>query len=94
MPYLLVRHTVADYDKWEPFFDEHGTMRKASGSKGARVFRNRDNPNDLVILLEWDDLAKAQEFAQSDDLRQVMQRAGVVSQPEAVFLDEVHSISA
>jgi len=50
-------------------FDERRAIRKAAGSKGDRVFRNADNPNELVILLEWDDLKKAREFAQSDDLK-------------------------
>jgi len=46
MTYLLVRHKVEDYAKWKPVFDEHGAARKAGGSKGARVFRFIDNPNE------------------------------------------------
>jgi hypothetical protein len=42
----------------------------------------------LVILLEWDDLEKARQFAQSEDLRQTMQRAGVLDQPDVYFLNE------
>jgi hypothetical protein len=42
----------------------------------------------VVILLEWDDLEKARQFAQSEDLRQAMQRAGVVDQPDVYFLNE------
>jgi heme-degrading monooxygenase HmoA len=69
-------------------YDEHGATRKASGSAGGRVFRSADNPNEVVILLEWDDLEKARQFAQSEDLRQTMQRAGVVDQPDVYFLNE------
>jgi hypothetical protein len=29
-----------------------------------------------VILLEWDDLENARQFAQSDDLRETMQQLG------------------
>jgi heme-degrading monooxygenase HmoA len=88
MPYLLVRHKVEDYARWRPIYDEHGATRKASGSAGGRVFRSADNPNEVVILLEWDDLEKARQFAQSEDLRQAMQRAGVVDQPDVYFLNE------
>jgi heme-degrading monooxygenase HmoA len=88
MPYLLVRHKVEDYARWRPIYDEHGATRKASGSAGGRVFRSADNPNEVVILLEWDDLEKARQFAQSEDLRQTMQRAGVVDQPDVYFLNE------
>src|SRR5215207_1926254 len=74
MPYMLVRHKVEDYERWKPGFEEHGATRKESGSKGVRLFRNADDPNETVILLEWDDLENARQFAQSDDLREAMQR--------------------
>ena len=91
MPYLLVHHKVADYAQWRPIYDEHAATRKASGASGSasgRVFRRATDPNELVILLEWDDLEKARQFAQSEDLRQTMQRAGVVDQPDVYFLNE------
>ena len=89
MTYLLVRHKVEDYAKWKPVFDEHGAARKAGGSKGARVFRNTDNPNEPVIITEWPTLEQARKFAQSPDLREAMQRAGVIGMPDVLFLDEV-----
>jgi heme-degrading monooxygenase HmoA len=94
MPYLLVHHTVEDYAKWKLVFDEHATNRKTGGSKGEHLFRNADNPNQIVILFEWDDLDKARQFTQSDDLRQAMQRAGVISRPDLYFLEEVEKVRA
>ena len=94
MPYLLVRHKVADYNTWKPVFDEHAATRKTSGSQGGRLFRNAHDPNETVILLEWDDLEKARQFAQSEDLRQTMQRAGVADQPDIYFLEEVEHVPA
>jgi heme-degrading monooxygenase HmoA len=91
MPYLLVRHKVEDYARWRPIYDEHAATRKASGASGSaagRVFRSATDPNEVVILLEWDDLEKARQFAQSADLHQTMQRAGVVAQPDVYFLNE------
>ena len=93
MPYVLVRHKVEDYAKWKPFFDQHGATRQASGSLGGRLFRNANDPNELVVLFEWDDLEKARQFAQSNDLREIMQRAGVADQPDIYFLEEVEHVS-
>lgn len=93
MPYVLIRHKVADYAKWKIMFDEHGTIRKTSGSKGGRVFRNADDPNEVVILFEWDDMEKARGFVQSEDLRRTMQRAGVSDKPDFYYLDEVEKVS-
>ena len=82
MPYLVVRHKVEDYARWEPFFDEHGATRAANWSKGGQLLRNADDPNELVVIFEWDDLANARRFAESEDLRQKMQQAGVADQPD------------
>lgn len=56
---------------------------------GGQLFRNADDPNELVIHFEWDDLDKAREFSQSQDLRETMQRAGASGRPDIYFLDEV-----
>jgi hypothetical protein len=70
-------------------FDGHGAKRKAAGSKGGLLFRSENDPNEVVILFEWEDLGKAHKFAESEDLRQTMERAGVVGKPELHFLDEI-----
>ena len=88
MPYILVRHRVEDYERWKVAFDEHGSAREQGGSRGGQLFRNMDDPSETLILLEWDDLDKARQFARSDDLREAMQRAGVTDQPTIYFLDE------
>ena len=87
MTYVLVQHTVEDYDKWKLMFDEHGT-RQAAGSKGGFVFRNADDPNQITVLMEWDNLDNARAFAGSDDLRESMQRGGVTGPPNVYFLEE------
>jgi heme-degrading monooxygenase HmoA len=89
MAQLFIRHKVKDYAKWKPQFDEHGAKRKAAGSKGGRLFRSEKDPNEVVILLEWEDLVKAHKFAESEDLRQTMERVGVVGKPDIYFLEEI-----
>jgi heme-degrading monooxygenase HmoA len=92
MPYALFRVEVEDYERWKPGFDEHSSSRRESGSKGGRLFCNADDPHEVVILLEWDDLENARQFAQSEDLREIMQRYGVVGQPDIYFLEEVEQV--
>jgi len=89
MPYILVHHKVEDFNKWKPIYDGHESTRKKGGSKGARLFRSKDNPNETVALLEWDTLENARKFVNSPDLKETMQKAGVLGMPEIIFLDEV-----
>ena len=56
--------------------------------------RNAEDPNELVILLEWDSLDNARQFANADKLREAMQRAGVADQPDVYFLEEVDQLRA
>lgn len=89
MPYVLVRHKVVDYKKWRSVFDEHGSSRRAYWSRGGFLFRSADDPNEMVIPLEYKDLEKARQFAQSQDLKDVMERAGVADMPDIYYLEEV-----
>jgi len=93
MPYLLVRLKVEDYAKWKPVFDEVRTWRMVSGLKSTRLFRSADNPNEIIVIREWDDLENARRFAQSEDLRKAMERAGVADRPDFYYLDEVELLA-
>jgi heme-degrading monooxygenase HmoA len=86
VPSMLIRHKVADYAVWQAHFTEHEIVRRANGSQGGRVFRSADNPHEVLILLEWDDLERARLFADSDDLREALDRAGVTDRPDIWFL--------
>ena len=88
MPCLLIRHTVQDYSDWKAVFDEQEDLRRANGSQGGRLFRSTES-GEVLVLLEWDDLERARFFADSDDLREAMTRAGVTDRPDIWFLEDV-----
>lgn len=92
MPYLLIDHTVENYEEWKPYFDDHGTTRAESGCKGGRLFHKEGEPNEIVVMFEWDSLENAHEFAASDDLRETMDEAGVVSEPDLHFLEKIEDV--
>ena len=88
MPCLLIRHTVQDYSTWKAVFDEQADVRRANGSQGGWLFRSTES-GEVLELLEWDDLERARLFADSDDLREAMTRAGVTDRPDIWFLEDV-----
>ncbi len=97
MPYLLERHTVRDYDEWRRVFDEDAENRAAAGCRGARIFRNADDPAELVVLFEWESIELARERIGSEALNRKFEEAGVVEgvrRTEFTFLDEVGSVGA
>lgn len=91
MPFMVIRHKVQNYKSWEAAFDGHATARKQQGCKGGRLYRSSQDPSEVVIVFEWDDLGKAKTFTQSADLRETMAKAGVIGTPEFSFLEESES---
>ena len=87
MNYVLARHKVADFAKWKSAYDAHADARKAAGLKELHVLHSIDNPNEVVALFAVDDLKKAQAFAASADLREAMQKSGVIDKPDIWFLN-------
>ena len=88
MPALLIRLKVTDYDTWRRVFDEDAGTRRANGERGGHVFRSTDDPAELWLLLEWDDLRRARLFARSDELLDELELAGVADRPDYWYLEE------
>jgi quinol monooxygenase YgiN len=89
MSNLIVHHRVKDFAAWKPVFDQHASMRGAAGCKGGYLLRSPVDPNDVTIFFQWDSADHAKKFAQSDDLRTAMQKAGVLGKPDVQILDQV-----
>jgi hypothetical protein len=82
----IVIHEVKDYDAWKKLFDAHGPTRTKAGIIGHAVNQRADNPNIVVVYLQADTLDALRAFASSADLKDTMQRAGVVAPPEIHFV--------
>ena len=89
MSTIFVRHPVADWDAWKPGFDDHASARQEHGLTAAGLYRGTDDPSDVTIVLTTDDVARAREFLDSDDLRETMTRLGVSAPPTVWIADEV-----
>ena len=88
MPYGIFWFTVEDYPKWKSVYDEHASARKVSGAITSQVLQNADNLNEVIVLLEYQSIEEAKKFSESEGLRLSMQRAGVNSVPNIIFVNE------
>ena len=88
MASMFVKHRVADYTAWKRVFDEHEPMRRAAGLTGHSLHRGNDDPSVVILAFRASDLRKAKQFAASDDLKDVMARAGVEGPPEIWFAED------
>jgi hypothetical protein len=88
MNYLVVHHRVKNFEQWKPVYEAHRPAREQAGVKELRLWHGVDDPNDLTLLFEASDLPKAKAFAESADLREAMNRSGVIGEPEISYLKD------
>ena len=90
MAHVLFRHTVESYAKWRPIFNEQAGVREEAGAIGTpMVFRSGDNPFEVLVLMEWEELEMARKWVASDTLKAAMEESGVNDEPTVFFLTEV-----
>jgi hypothetical protein len=85
--FMLVRHKVKDFATWKKGYDAHAPKRVEAGLTEKYLLRGTQAPNEVVILFEAQDINRAQAFAESADLRETMQRVGVIDKPDIYFLN-------
>lgn len=60
MTILRIEHKVANFEGWKKVFDSDPINRKQSGVHRYRIFQLTDDPNYVIIDLEFDNLNNAE----------------------------------
>jgi hypothetical protein len=86
MSHVLVRQRVKDFDSWKRVFEGGLGMRKAGGELSSRLFYVGNDRKDLVLLLEFESEERAKRFFESPVLKAKRGEAGVLGEPEVLYL--------
>ena len=62
MPIVRIEHAVPSFEKWKQTFDSDPADRKGSGVRRYQVLRRLDDPNGVMIDLEFDRIEEAEAF--------------------------------
>jgi quinol monooxygenase YgiN len=89
MIHVMIKHKVKDFGAWKTAFDNFAGTRKSSGEQSYRVLHPTNDANDLTLIFGWDSTRNAEAFLASPELKSAMGRAGVVEEPQVVFMHEV-----
>jgi hypothetical protein len=82
---LTIHLKVKDYTAWRTGYDGREKSRVSAGITNGRVFRNAQDQNDVVILQDVADVAKARTWLGSNEMKAAMQQSGVVGSPTIRF---------
>jgi len=82
---LSVHFKVKAFNAWRTGYNGNEKGRVSAGITNGRVFRSADDPNEVVVLQDVADVAKARNWFGSDDLKAAMQKDGVIGTPSIRF---------
>jgi hypothetical protein len=82
---LTVHFKVKDFNAWRTGYNENENGRQSAGITNGKVFRSADDPNEVVVLQDVADVAKARTWLGSDEMKAGMQKRGVIGSPSVRF---------
>jgi hypothetical protein len=94
MHVVRIEHAVPDFERWKRAFDSDPADRRGAGVRRYRVLRARDDPNYVMIDLEFDSVGEAEAFLRT--MQGIWSGAGkaVMQGPRARIADVVEAREA
>lgn len=91
MVILRIEHRVPNYEGWKQAFDSDPVDRKGSGVRRYQILRGLDDPNDVMIDLEFNTKSEAQALLNA--MRRVWERVqgSVMWNPQAWIVEVAES---
>ena len=88
---VQIEHEVLNFEGWKKAFASDPVNRKKAGVSHYRILQRVENPNFVIIDLEFDDLTKAQNMVTA--LRNLWERVDgkIMINPQVRMLNLVES---
>ncbi len=84
----VIQHRVKDYDAWRKAYDGFADAQSAGGVTHESVHRAKDDPDNLLVIHGFANVADAEAFLAGAELRDAMQQAGVEGQPRIEIYED------
>ena len=93
MAHVHAEFTVGDYAQWKAMFDSDPAGRQAGGVRSYRISRGIQNPNHVLLDLNFDDAPTAEAFLER--LRPVWASAppGAIQNAEGVVVEAQEEVT-
>ena len=88
---LRIQHPVPDFDGWKKAFDRDPVGRQKSGVRRYQILRAVDDPNFVMIDLEFDSAAQAEALLAAMRVVWGNVQGTIMTNPEARIVEAVES---
>ena len=83
----MVQHKVRDFSDWKLVFDEREPARWWHGVRRQWIYRSPEDPNDVLVAIEFLSPEQRTAYLQDPDLCETMQRGGGHGEPDIHFCE-------
>jgi heme-degrading monooxygenase HmoA len=87
---MVIDHRVADFDAWLEVYDDVRGWQHDRGVRFEQVLRDPEDGNRVVVTHAFDSRDAAEAFANNEELKEAMGRAGV--DPSSVKIEYFHEV--
>lgn len=89
MGYLYVKHKVKNFGKQSIVLNSHKYVQKDYGLVDLQLFRDKNDPNDIIVIFRIENMKKARAFVSAPIAEDAKDESCVMGEPECLFLDKV-----
>lgn len=89
MTIVRIEHSVPNFENWKRAFDSDPADRKGSGVRRYQILRLQDDPNYVMIDLEFDSMGEAEAFLRTMQRLWGGPAKAVIQNPRARIADRV-----
>jgi heme-degrading monooxygenase HmoA len=83
-----------DYENWKARFEEGAAARRNAGCRGVRRFRSVDDPNEVIVVMDWDNHENARNFIEGNMKVLRERNPGVSLDMHNIYVDELEPLNS
>ena len=84
---MVAKNTLKDYGVWREVFDGNTAMQAEYGLHIKGVYQSKEDSNIVFVVMEVDDMARAQELLKKIQASGLQEKAGVIDADRTLCTD-------
>jgi heme-degrading monooxygenase HmoA len=76
------------FEGWKARFEEGATARKNAGCRGVRRFRGAADPDEVIVIMDWDSHENARKFIEANVRAMIERNPGTPPVMQTVYVEE------
>lgn len=80
--FVLIRRVLNDFDAWKEVVSAMDGLRAQHGSRGLTAYRSAGNPNEVLLVFDWDDDKPYRTYLDLPEVKKALAATGTTEVTE------------